>query len=44
MPKLLNGMIGNDADPDVKRMALEVAERAHINHIYAYPDGASKQQ
>jgi hypothetical protein len=42
MPKLFNGMIGNDADPDVKRMALEAAERAHINHIY--PDGASKQQ
>ena len=42
MPKLFNGMIGNDADPDVKRMALEAAERAHINQIY--PDGASKQQ
>ena len=42
MPKLFNSMIGNDADPDVKRMALEAAERAHINQIY--PDGASKQQ
>ena len=42
MPKLFNSMIGNDADPDVKRVALEAAERAHINQIY--PDGASKQQ
>jgi hypothetical protein len=42
MPKLFNGMTGNDADPNVKRMALEAAERAHINQIY--PDGASKQQ
>ena len=42
MPKLFNGMIGNDADPDVKRIALEAAERAHINQIY--PDGTSKQQ
>jgi hypothetical protein len=42
MPKLFNGMTGNDADPDVKRMSLEAAERAHINQIY--PDGASKQQ
>jgi hypothetical protein len=25
-------------------MALEAAERAHINQIYACPDGASKQQ
>jgi hypothetical protein len=42
MPKLFNGMIGNDADPDVKRMSLKAAERAHIHQIY--PDGASKQQ
>jgi hypothetical protein len=42
MPKLFNGMIENDADPNVKRMALEAAERAHINQLY--PDGAPKQQ
>jgi hypothetical protein len=43
MPKLFNGMIGNDADPNAKRsMALDAAERAQINQIY--PDGASKQQ
>jgi hypothetical protein len=41
-PILFNGMIGSDADPDVKRMALEAAERAHINQIY--PDGAFDQQ
>jgi hypothetical protein len=35
-------MTENDADPNAKRMALEAAERAHINQIY--PDGASKQQ
>ena len=39
---LLDGMLGPDADPDVKRMVLEAADRACINQIY--PDGATKQQ
>jgi hypothetical protein len=32
------------SDPDIKRMALEAADRVHINQVYAYPDGATKQQ
>jgi hypothetical protein len=35
-------MLRADADPDVKRMALEAADMAHINQIY--PDGATKQR
>jgi hypothetical protein len=42
MPLLFDAMIAPDADPDVKRMALEAGDRAHINQIYSA--GASQQQ
>ena len=35
-------MVAPDADPDVKRMALEAGDKANINQIYSA--GASKQQ
>jgi hypothetical protein len=42
MPWLYDAMVGPDADPDVKRVALEAGDKADINQIYAA--GASKQQ
>jgi hypothetical protein len=42
MPWLFDAMVGPDADPDVKRMALEAGDKANINQIYSA--GASKQQ
>jgi hypothetical protein len=42
MPLLFDAMIAPDTDPDVKRMALEAGDRAHINQIYSA--GASQQQ
>ena len=35
-------MVGPDAHPDVKRMALEAADKANINQVY--PAGAGRQQ
>ena len=34
MPWLFDAMVGPDADPDVKRMALEAGDKANINQIY----------
>ncbi len=42
MAWLFEGMVGPDANPDVKRMALEAGDKANINQIYSA--GASKQQ
>ena len=42
MPWLFEGMVGPDAHPDVKRMALEAADKANINQVY--PAGAGRQQ
>jgi hypothetical protein len=42
MPWLFDAMVAPDADPDVKRMALEAGDKANINQIYSA--GASKQQ
>ena len=42
MPWLFEGMVGHDANPDVKRMALEAADKANINQVY--PAGAGSQQ
>jgi hypothetical protein len=42
MPLLFDAMLGPDANPDVKRMALEAADKTNINQIYSA--GASKQQ
>jgi hypothetical protein len=42
MPWLFDAMVAPDADPDVKRMALEAGDRANINQIYSA--GASQQQ
>ena len=33
MPWLFDAMVGPDADPDVKRMALEAGDKANINQI-----------
>jgi hypothetical protein len=35
-------VVASDADPDVKRMALEAGDKVNINQIYSA--GASKQQ
>jgi hypothetical protein len=42
MPWLFDAKVGPDADPDVKRMALEAGDKANINQIYSA--GASKPQ
>ena len=42
MPWLFEGMVGPDANLDVKRMALEAADKANINQVY--PAGAGSQQ
>jgi hypothetical protein len=42
MPLLFNGMVGMDANADVKRMALEAADETYINQIY--PEGATLAQ
>jgi hypothetical protein len=42
MPWLFDAMVASDADPDVKRMALEAGDKANINQIYS--TGASKPQ
>jgi hypothetical protein len=42
MPLLFDAMLGPDANLDVKRMALEAADKANIKQIYS--SGASKQQ
>jgi hypothetical protein len=42
MPLLFDAMGAPGADPDVKRMALEAADKANINQIYSA--GAIKQQ
>jgi hypothetical protein len=42
MPWLFEGMVGHDANPDVKRMALEAADKANINQIC--PAGAGSRQ
>jgi hypothetical protein len=42
MPLLFDAMLGPDANPDVKRMALEAADKANINQIYS--TGTTKQQ
>jgi hypothetical protein len=42
MPLLFDAMSAPSADPDVKRMALEAADKANINQIYSA--GATKQQ
>jgi hypothetical protein len=42
MPLLFNGMVGSDANPDVKQMALEAADKVCVNQIY--PEGANKEQ
>jgi hypothetical protein len=42
IPWLFDAMFGPDADPDVKRMALEAGDKANINQICSA--GASKQR
>ena len=42
LPYLFDGMLSRDAHPDVKRMALEAADKANINQVY--PAGAGRQQ
>jgi hypothetical protein len=42
MSLLFNGMLSIDANPDVKRMALEAADKVYINQIY--PEGATREQ
>jgi len=40
LPYLFDGMLSRDAHPDVKRMALEGADKANINQVY--PAGAGR--
>jgi hypothetical protein len=42
-PLLFDAMVAPSADPDVKQMALEAADKANINQIYSGA-GATKQQ
>ena len=42
MPLLFNCMLSVDANSDVKRMALEAADKVYINQIYS--EGATREQ